>query len=159
MECIEYRTFDKSGWGDGPWNNEPDKVQWQDEATGLPCLILRSPSGGNWCGYVGVPQGHPYHGKDYKDVDVDVHGSLTFSDGCSQGDEAVSICHKVEAGESDSVWWLGFDCHHYKDLAPLSRMRREARGIPQLDAAEEYRDLDFVTSECRLLAKQLAARG
>ena len=24
----EYRTADKSKWGVGPWNNEPDKAQW-----------------------------------------------------------------------------------------------------------------------------------
>jgi hypothetical protein len=58
MRTIEYRfVVDKSEWGDGPWQSEPDKKQWQDEATGLPCMILRGPSG-SWCGYVGV---HPYH--------------------------------------------------------------------------------------------------
>jgi hypothetical protein len=58
MQEISYRdVVDKTGWGDGPWQSEPDKKQWQDEATGLPCMILRGPSG-SWCGYVGV---HPYH--------------------------------------------------------------------------------------------------
>jgi hypothetical protein len=38
MNTIEYRNVvDKSTWGEGPWNNEPDKAQWQDEATKLPC--------------------------------------------------------------------------------------------------------------------------
>lgn len=36
METLEYRTKDKSTWGDGPWQQEPDKKQWQDAATGLP---------------------------------------------------------------------------------------------------------------------------
>ncbi len=44
MEKIEYRTVDKTGWGEGPWQSEPDKRQWQDEATGLPCLIVRGPA-------------------------------------------------------------------------------------------------------------------
>ena len=57
METIEYRTMDKSVWGPGPWQNEPDKRQWQDEATGLPCLIVRN-SMGALCGYVGVSEGH-----------------------------------------------------------------------------------------------------
>lgn len=56
METIEYRTADKSQWGEGPWTAEPDKRQWRDEATGLPCLIVRGPHGA-FCGYVGVAGG------------------------------------------------------------------------------------------------------
>lgn len=40
MQTIEYRTIDKTAWGDGPWLNEPDKKQWQDVETGLPCLAV-----------------------------------------------------------------------------------------------------------------------
>lgn len=61
METSEHRDVDKSGWGPGPWNDEPDKRQWQDEATGLPCLIVRGPVGA-LCGYVGVPPDHPAYG-------------------------------------------------------------------------------------------------
>jgi hypothetical protein len=31
-----YTTVDKSEWGAGPWNDEPDKVQFTDKETGLP---------------------------------------------------------------------------------------------------------------------------
>lgn len=61
METIENHTYDKAGWGEGPWQSEPDKRQWQDEATGLPCLIVRGPVGA-LCGYVGVPLEHPAYG-------------------------------------------------------------------------------------------------
>jgi hypothetical protein len=56
VQTLEYSYLEKerAEWGEGEWNNEPDKVQWQDEETGLPCLVVRSPMGGNWCGYVGV---------------------------------------------------------------------------------------------------------
>ena len=65
MERIEYRdVVDKSQWGDGPWQSEPDKIQWQDAATGLPCLIVRGPVGA-LCGYVGVPKTHPAYGLHY----------------------------------------------------------------------------------------------
>lgn len=67
MQTLEYRSHDKSAWGPGPWQDEPDKRQWRDEATGLPCLIVRSPMGGNLCGYVGVPREHALHGKDYSE--------------------------------------------------------------------------------------------
>lgn len=66
MEAMEWRTADKSTWGPGSWHDEPDKAQWTDEATGLPCLIVRNHSG-SLCGYVGVPETHPWHGKGYSD--------------------------------------------------------------------------------------------
>lgn len=53
-----FGTWDKSDWGDGAWQSEPDKVQWRDEATGAPCLALRAEVTGAWCGYVGIPKGH-----------------------------------------------------------------------------------------------------
>lgn len=59
------QIIDKSQWGDGPWQLEPDRKQWRDEATGLPCLIVRHPSMGQLCGYVGVYPGHPAYGLNY----------------------------------------------------------------------------------------------
>lgn len=88
METIEYRnpTADKSSWGAGPWQDEPDKKQWLDATTGLPCLIVRNVhASGVLCGYVGVPRGHPYYEKDYSDTpDLDVHGGLTYADKCQE---------------------------------------------------------------------------
>ena len=149
MQTIEYRTHDKTTWADGPWQSEPDKKQWLDQETGLPCLIVRGRLGA-LCGYVGVPKGHWAHGKVYDDVNVDdVHGGLTFAGGCSHGPENIGICHKVEPGEPDDAWWLGFDCGHYLDFYPgCSEGFRRYQG-------EEYRDLPYVTQECMKLARQL----
>jgi hypothetical protein len=84
LKTIEYRdVVDKAAWPPGPWKQEPDKKQWKDEATGLACLIVRGPSG-SLCGYVGVERGHPAHGAGYDDVDVKVHGGLTFASGCAE---------------------------------------------------------------------------
>lgn len=66
MKTIEYHTVDKSTWADGPWKNEHDKVQYTDPVTGMPCLIVRGPSGA-LCGYVGVNEGHPCYEKGYED--------------------------------------------------------------------------------------------
>ncbi len=63
MKTIEYRTLDRTEWQRGQWDSEPDKKQWLDEATGLPCLIVRQREAGHLCGYVGVPKSHPLHGK------------------------------------------------------------------------------------------------
>jgi len=151
MKTIEYTTIDKSKWGDGPWQNEPDKKQWLDTDTGLPCLIVRNYHG-FLCGYVGVTEGHPAFKKHYEDIDVEVHGGLTFSDFCQ---ESADICHIVEPGENDRVWWIGFDCDHCFDFSP----RRSAMyGIRYHDHDKfaQYRDINYVSSEVKSLAKQLA---
>ena len=67
MEHKTWITMDKSGWGPGPWWDEPDKEQWADPKTGLPCLIKRNHFG-SLCGYVGVREGHPWHGKNYDGI-------------------------------------------------------------------------------------------
>lgn len=174
MQTREYRTTDKSDWINGPWQNEPDKKQWQDEATGLPCLAVRGP-GGHWCGYVGIPDTHPWHGKGYGECVwperhedhegddyhfnctpggiVDAHGGLTYADKCNPNAEGEvhGICHRPEPGEPDNVWWFGFDCAHFGDLSPKYGLGRSF-GEP-----ETYRDLAYVERECADLARQLHA--
>jgi hypothetical protein len=160
MQRIEYRTIDTAAWGDGPWATEPDKIQWQDEVTGYPCLIVRSPEMGFLCGYVGVPANHPFHGQHYDKPDVSVHHGLTFSGGCHGEPEAesVGICHKTDPGEPDDVWWFGFDCMHLWDFPPGYKhlIGREWPTGPG-GQPNEYRDVPYVTAECQSLAKQLKA--
>lgn len=154
MQDREYRTVDKSQWGEGPWQNEPDKMQFTDKATGLPCLIKRNFSGA-LCGYVGVTEDHPLFGKSYYDVEdshpVTVHGGLTYSDRCQPGNEAEGICHVPGPGEPDHVWWFGFDCNHGGDLAPGSQLRG------MWNTREAYRDVPYVKDQIRRLAAQLQA--
>lgn len=159
MRTLEWSTIDKSTWGPGEWQSEPDKKQWQDEATGLACLAVRNESGGNWCGYVGLPPGHPLHGKDYDAADVNVHGGLTFSDTCHKDEDDPSkyICHLPDAGEPQKVWWFGFDCHHHLDFAPAYHARYQDHPIlGARDWGEQYRTLRYVERECAELARQLA---
>lgn len=153
METKEYRTADKSTWGDGPWQDEPDKMQFPDPVTGLPCLIVRNPYGA-LCGYVGVTEGHPFYKKGGYDFNLSVHGGITFTAMCSPGDdEEHGICHLPGEGESDHVWWLGFDCAHYSDKSPKMVLQ-----FPTLDFPDDvYRDIDYVKSEIASLAQQLHA--
>jgi len=112
----------------------------------LPCLIVRNRLGA-LCGYVGVEKDSKLYGKHYSDIDSDfgVHGGLTFSNKCdSTACESEGICHKPDAGESDDVWWLGFDCSHSGDLIPY-------RGF----IGESYRNVAYVKSQCASLAKQI----
>lgn len=162
MNAIEYSTVDKSGWGPGAWQDEPDKVQWPDEATGLPCLAVRNRDSGNWCGYVGVPPGHALHGKDYNDVDAGVHGGLTFADACHPGDtEAHGICHVPGDGEPEHVWWFGFDCAHAYDLSPGREAYWRKHGEARFLSGPEtiYRTLAYVKADVATLAEQLRRLG
>lgn len=159
MRTIEYRFIDKSKWARGPWDTEPDKAQWPDLETGLPCLIVRNDFGA-LCGYVGVSEDHPFYMVNYDDRDrdldsIEVHGGLTFSDFCADREKEHGVCHIPDAGEPDNVWWIGFDCNHYLDHAPGLHA---SRGFPTTLGYKGtvYRDLAFVRSECARLAAQLA---
>jgi hypothetical protein len=159
---MSEQRIDKSKWGVGPWQDEPDRLEWRH--AGLPCLIVRGQLGA-LCGYVGVPPGHRYHGVGHDDVEgVGAHGGLTYAEGC-RGE----ICHVPAPGEPDDVWWLGFDCAHAFDYVPgLHAQLREicerehnplvdvtdARAGPMF--GEVYRDLAYVKAEVEDLAEQLA---
>ena len=157
METKEYTFVNRAGWPSGEWDGEPDKVQWQDGETGLPCMARRNSHSGNWCGYVGVSEGHQYFGKDNDIPNVDVHGGLTFSDACHDSGDEHGICHVPSTGEPDHVWWFGFDCAHCWDSSPRDLMHANERGYPfTIMSDEEYRTLSYVKNQCASLAKQLA---
>ena len=46
-EPPEVRTYDKTRWADGPWMNEPDRVDFVH--AGFACFALRNYMG-VWCG-------------------------------------------------------------------------------------------------------------
>ncbi len=149
---MQIRTQPRDGtWPAGPWDDEPDYASWIDEATDLDCLAVRSFSGA-WCGYVGLPPGHPDHGRDYTDLQPQpvVHGGLTYSATC-RGD----ICHVAQPGRPDDVWWLGFDCAHSLDFSPA--LAAYAATMPTYPGMSDqtYRDLDYVVRETGQLAAQL----
>lgn len=156
---------DRSRWPSGPWDDEPDKVSWTDEATGLPCIAVRHPRGGNWCGYVAVEPGHPFHGKGHEAPPVAVHGRLTYAAACRE-DEPVerAVCHIPEPDKPTDVWWFGFDCGHSHDFKPGMLAVDPAPfdwGLERLPEAvrPRYRSLDYVQRECELLAAQLKELG
>jgi len=131
----------RAGWGSGPWDNEPDRVEWRCPDTSFACLMVRNGMGA-WCGYVGVPSTHPFHGDGYDEhYDLCVHGGLTYAEACSG-----RVCHVPEPGESDDVWWFGFDCGHWRDTIPA---------MPTPLSHTEYRDVAFVKAEVKRLAHQL----
>lgn len=162
MENDEEFPIPKEKWGTGPWQDEPDRLEF--EHLGFPCLIRRNMTHGNFCGYVAVPPGHPWHGK-VEDIDADAHGGINFTSAC-EGD----ICHVPKPGEPDNVWWLGFDCGHigrdrlpgmealeahaFKDRPELQTvMRPHFPWLPQ----PTYKTISYVRAQCEALAEQAKA--
>jgi hypothetical protein len=144
-EKLVMPQYDKSKWMRGEWDNEPDRVDFIH--AGFSCFILRNYTG-NWCGYVGVPSTHPSFGEHYNDVNVHVHGGLTYASMCNE-----HICHIPEPGMPNDVWWLGFDTAHAFDIIP---------GMPQVMSVKIennsiYRNIEYVTNETKQLAEQLAS--
>lgn len=123
---------DKSKWGDGPWQDEPDEDSWTDKATDLPCQAQRNMLTGAWCGYVGVSDDHPATkmSRDALEGALIVHGGVTY------------IGHR----DNDDRLWIGFDCGHFDDYMP---------GMPYLGSLASYKPLDYVKSECGKLAHAL----
>jgi hypothetical protein len=152
-ELKEFKV-DKTGWGEGPWQTEPDREQWTH--AGYACLILRHPHGGYLCGYVGVDRAHPAYGKHplREDVDATAHQDLNYGSACEG-----LICHVPEPGMPDDVWWLGFDCGHAFDVAPGLEARERARGWPPIltPLMPVYRTFPYVKRETEKLADQLRA--
>ena len=142
--------IDKAAWGPGPWQTEPDRVEFRH--AGLPCLLVRNRMG-NWCGYAAVAPGHALYGRHCRDPDVHVHGGLTYADRCSG-----EICYVPEEGEPEDVWWFGFDCAHAYDLVPEleAYMRKNAAFRGLRDGHDTYRDVAYVRREAERLAEQLA---
>jgi hypothetical protein len=177
----EYRTQDKSTWGDGPWQSEPDKAVWVDEATGLDCLIVRNHHGA-LCGYVGVAEGHPWFGRGYSEClehgpdceaswehdntgEVNVHGGLTFSGPCAESeDPSVHICHQPQPGRPEKVWWFGFDCLHAWDISPVMELhereyyeKAKAEGDTEGIRLWGQRDTDKVYRDVLYVEREVAS--
>lgn len=152
---------DRTKWPKGPWDDEPDRVEWRmSEPPGYPLLIVRGPVG-SLCGYVGVPPGHPLYRKVYSEPgasDLEVHGGLTYSGEC-RGD----ICHAPAPGEPDDVWWFGFDTAHAGDYVPgIEALLERNKANPEIRMGmfgERYRDIPYVRAEVERLAIQLARIG
>lgn len=80
-----------------------------------PCPVKR---GGEFNGYVSLPVGHPWYGKHFTCLDVDVHYGLSFSE------------------EEHGRWVIGFDTAHASDDPKdwnREKVRKEASKL--LDAA------------------------
>ena len=95
------------------------------EITWLPGGI----SHGWGCGYIGIPKGHPLYGVTHDNIDVDVHGALTFSSHSKK-------CGFLDEADRDAdLWIVGFDTAHYNDSQanwPKEAVEAETRRLAEL---------------------------
>jgi hypothetical protein len=111
---------------------------------------------GHRCGYVGVYENSPLRNVEYNDLDVNVHGGLTFSGNLNA---------------DDSQWFFGFDCAHIFDSPDIEQQKKYIEmGLmseSQYDLLNVYlishflpkeksvKSLDFVLEELKNLSVQL----
>lgn len=55
--------------------------------------------------YIKIPKNHKFHGKDIDEIDIDVHGGITYAK------------DYVYAGNNEKIegWFVGWDYAHYGD--------------------------------------------
>lgn len=177
MERHVIRSVDKSGWGEGPWQHEPDFVQWVDAATGLTCMVIRHARFGSFNGYVGIPPGHPLVGVESGDLPLRAHGDMYGTADPPGWDET----EYVPDATRPIAYWVGFDCGHTFDVRPgrpdidkaiadgldfMGEMMQAmaegmGMGLPPIAKPKtvEYRDIAYVTDVVVNLARQVAALG
>lgn len=141
----------------------PFKIEAEFMHAGLMCAVTQNREGEFRCGYVRVPPTHVAYGKDYDEVDVDVHYGLTFS--------SEEECSDHPDGKGH---WFGFDCAHYGDamydpdyIAPeLGNLSNDLIGVintltesPDFSSFRKrghYWTYDEVVAETKQLAEQFA---
>lgn len=103
--------YDKSSWGPGPWQDEPDDVRWSDSVTGIRCLLWRSSGVGRWCCHCALPGNHPWERLAADEIRLPTVGRSITSKGIVNGDGGCLI-------------WIGFECDGLKPGLGLPRDRR-----------------------------------
>lgn len=155
MEIIKkhrYSSDDKlKHLGYGEWVEEPDEIYFTHK--GLKCRLKRilrlddngGSFGGHWCGYVQLPENHPWIKLDGLEINSNVHGGITYS------------------RQEEDGYWVGFDCAHSNDISPSterffntnSNLVGLKEKFPNSFVWERsYKNAEYVEAECRGLADQ-----
>lgn len=102
---------------------------------GYECHIRRVgvPYMGHLCGYIEIPTEHILFNMDYDEIEkkydyeLPAHGGLTFSNNV------------------DGAYWIGFDCNHTGDLAPMYL----EEGLQFRSPNDTYKDMGFVENNIK----------
>jgi len=106
-----------------PWTHEPNFKVWF--SGNIECHIRRCSNDnglGHLCGYAKIPEGHPWRGLSYSEIDRRmsewVHGGLTYG---------------------DKTGVVGFDCAHRSDYIPGKRR--------EFGSPDHYKTVSYVEEE------------
>ena len=55
------------------------KIEKDFVVDGFRCVVVGSYMG-HRCGYIAIPKDNELYGKDYNEINIDVHGGLTYSE-------------------------------------------------------------------------------
>jgi hypothetical protein len=156
LDHHNFTSQNKLDWfGYGEWVEEPDEVEFTYKL--YECCVTRcilpEPStmdvnifGGHLCGYVRIPNDHPYLHKRYQQMDISCHYGLTFGE-CSVGH------------------WIGFDCAHSSDYVPSLqkfwwKMKEDVHplvwnALKNSDSHKTYKNISFCVQQCIEIVNQL----
>lgn len=70
--------------------------------------------GSHPCAYVEIPADNKIFGKHYDDLDINVHGGLTYSNSYLRG-----------ISEGINTWFIGWDYAHYNDYSYYDCLQKE----------------------------------
>lgn len=109
---------------------KPKVIQYK----GYEGYVLQHPLFKHLNGYLQIPVTHDLHGKGYDDIEIDVHGGLTYiGEGLPQLEK--------------KGYLIGFDCAHAGDWSPL---------MPS--DWDTYRDIDFVENQIIHMIDQIVEK-
>ena len=163
--------------------NKTKDVIWTDEVTGFLCLIIKHPSLGHLCGYVGFTRNHPWAGKNYSDCtlptarvrgrkkeDYESLMGMKFSERYIEKLSKRLICDKeycehtpesiidVHGGITFAGEWPR---HGGSDIwwfgFDCGHFGDFSPGVSYSHSDDIYRDEDYVRDECRKMALQFAS--
>ena len=132
------------------------KVESDFEYDGYRCVIVFQ-KGGHRCGYVGIPQTHPFYGVNYSDkVDVLKFDNIKeqnigkrgiipvmcmafedSDDGCLRPDcyfdvhGGITYSDKGSYPVESDLWWFGFDCAHAGDRKDYKQVAEYGLDTPE----------------------------
>ena len=103
---------------------------------GYPAIVVAI-SRGHRCGFVQLPDNHPCSGKDCDDLEISVHGGVTYSEG--------------------NVF--GFDCAHYMDAQDVTIMDDYHKKLYSTypgyrKKVGTVKTTEFCSAECESMAAQ-----
>ena len=122
-----------------------NKLEKQEILKGYHLVVMFV--GSHRCGYLGLPKGHKLEGKEYDDIDVSVHGGLTFAE--------FSPSFQLTGFD----YYIGFDCMHCDDASDIESMKRYGATPKEIERWEifqgEVRTQEYVLNELHDLVEQL----